>query len=101
MQRPLDESVRQGEEVVANHPSAEKRHRQSLKRRARHRVVRDKVRDAVKDARLAIAAGDRDKATTAVRSAEAAVRRGRSRGTYKRQTADRLVSRLARALWRM
>ena len=43
---------------MANHPSAEKRHRQSAKRAERNRVVRSRVRTTVKRARTAIESGD-------------------------------------------
>ena len=39
---------------MANHPSAEKRHRQSAKRAERNRVVRSRVRTTVMRARTAI-----------------------------------------------
>jgi len=81
---------------MANHPSAEKRHRQSVKRAARNQVVRSRVRTSVKTARAAIAAGD---ATTAVESVAAASRsldKAASKGVLHRRNASRRIARLAK-----
>ena len=80
---------------MANHPSAEKRHRQSVKRAARNQVLRSRVRTSVKAARVAISAGDATAAetvATATRSLDKAV----SKGVIHRRNASRRISRLAK-----
>ena len=44
---------------MANHKSAIKRHKQSLKRAARNRAQRTRVKNAVKDVRAAIQGNDK------------------------------------------
>jgi len=83
---------------VANHKSAEKRARQSLKRRDRNGAMRSRVRGAVKAVRTAIADGDADEARTRLRTAEGLLRRAASKGVLKKQTVGRSVSRLSRAV---
>jgi small subunit ribosomal protein S20 len=82
---------------LANHKSARKRARQSVKRRDRNRHVRSGVRSAVKRARAAVSAGDAEQVPGALRGAESALRRAASKGVIPRKRASRLVSRLARS----
>lgn len=82
---------------MANHRSAEKRHRQSLKRRARNKHRRSTVRNAVRRARQAIAEGQSD-AKAQVDHAERLLRRAASRGLMHARTVSRTVSRLQRAV---
>jgi len=82
--------------LMANHRSAEKRHRQSLKRRARNKHRRSTVRNAVREARRAAAAGE-EGAQAKVTVAERLLRRAASRGVLHPRTAQRTVSRLRRA----
>ncbi len=82
---------------MANHKSARKRARQSVKRRARNRHVKTTVRSALKTARGSVAAGDGEQAPGAVRRAESLLRRAASKGVIPRKRASRLVSRLHRA----
>jgi small subunit ribosomal protein S20 len=82
---------------MAQHRSAEKRHRQSLKRRARNRHVRATVRNAVRRARTS-ASGNADEAPSQVHQAEKLLRKAASKGVMHPKTVSRTVSRLARAL---
>ena len=52
--------------IVANHKSAEKRARQSLKRRARNRHVLSTMRTYIKQTRAAIAEGNAENAEAAL-----------------------------------
>lgn len=83
---------------MATHKSAVKRARQALRRRARNRQVRTRLRSTVKDARSALASGPRDEAAEALRIAEGVLRRAASKGVIPKKRASRQVSRLARAL---
>ncbi|NOK13635.1 30S ribosomal protein S20 [Corallococcus exercitus] len=82
---------------MANTKSAEKRHRQSLKRRARNVNVRTTVKDAVKSAREAIASKDGTKTTDALKAASKTLNKAASKGVLHKRTAARRISRLAKA----
>lgn len=79
---------------MANHPSAEKRNRQRIKRTARNSSVSSTVRTAVKKARVAIAAGDKAAAGEAVSKASKLLARAASKGVVPDRTASRTTSRI-------
>jgi small subunit ribosomal protein S20 len=81
---------------LAHHKSAKKRARQTLKRRARNRHVRTGLAGAVKTARTAIAGGEADAASTALRDAERSLRKAASKGVISKKQASRRVGRLAK-----
>jgi len=80
---------------VANHPSAEKRNRQRIKRTLRNRSVTSAVRTHVKHVRAAIAAKDPKAAKEALRQATVAIDKAASKGVLPARTASRHISRLA------
>jgi small subunit ribosomal protein S20 len=80
---------------MANHKSAIKRHRQSLKRRDRNRTQRAAVRNAIKETRVAAEAGEKTKALELLKSAEKLISTTSGRGLYHPRNASRKVSRLA------
>lgn len=82
---------------MANTKSAEKRHRQSLKRRARNITVRTNVKEAVKAARESIATKDTAKKTDALKVASKSLNKAASKGVIHKRTAARRISRLAKA----
>ncbi|WP_223644978.1 30S ribosomal protein S20 [Corallococcus sp. EGB] len=82
---------------MANTKSAEKRYRQSQKRRARNVNVRTTVKDAVKSAREAIASKDGAKTTDALKAASKTLNKAASKGVLHKRTAARRISRLAKA----
>jgi len=79
---------------MANHVSAEKRARQALKRRARNRSTLSAVRTAIKKVEAAVAAKDKEAATTALSSATSLIGRAASKRVLHPNTAGRRVSRL-------
>jgi small subunit ribosomal protein S20 len=81
---------------MANHKSAEKRARQTVKRNEMNRSRRSTIRSVVKEAETAIAAGNPEAAVKAQRLAESALARGAARGTLHWKTAARKASRLAK-----
>jgi small subunit ribosomal protein S20 len=83
---------------LANHKSAEKRARQSLRRRDRNRGVRGEVRTRVKAVRIALETGDAEAARERLHEAERALRKAATKGVIPKSTASRRVSRLARAV---
>ncbi|XXF80531.1 30S ribosomal protein S20 [Myxococcaceae bacterium GXIMD 01537] len=82
---------------MANTKSAEKRNRQSLKRRARNTAVRTTVKNAVKNAREAIGGKEPAKAKEAVKNAARVIGKATSKGVLHKRTASRRISRLAKA----
>jgi small subunit ribosomal protein S20 len=74
--------------------SAQKAHRQSLKRRIRNRAVKSSTKTAIKNAGAAIVAGDVDAARTAVRTAIAELDRAAAKGVIHPNNAARRKSRL-------
>jgi small subunit ribosomal protein S20 len=81
---------------VANHASAKKRVRQTVKRTARNRQIRTYVRTCVKRVRTAIEAGDSAAAKKALVEAVTRIDGAVSKGLYHRKTGSRHISRLTR-----
>lgn len=83
---------------MANHKSAIKRHKQSVKRNARNRSNRTRMRNLVKDVRLAIANNDKEAAGTALKSATVALDKNAGKGVIHWKKAARKISRLTKAV---
>jgi small subunit ribosomal protein S20 len=81
--------------TVANHPSAEKRNRQRVKRTLRNRSVSSAVRTLVKHVRTALHAKDKAAATNALKIATVALDKAATKGVLHPKAASRTVSRLA------
>jgi small subunit ribosomal protein S20 len=86
---------------LANHPSAQKRNRQRIKRTLRNRAVRSAVRTQVKTVREAIAAKDAKAARAALEDATVALDQAASKGAIPRKSASRHVSRLSAQVHRL
>ena len=84
---------------MAQHRSAEKRHRQSLKRRVRNRALKTRVRNAITRVRAA-ATAESDDRTERFKEAEQLLRRAVSKGAMHQKTVSRTVSRLHRLITR-
>jgi small subunit ribosomal protein S20 len=80
---------------VANHPSADKRNRQRVKRTLRNRSVRAAVRTEVKAVRSALVAKDAKAAQAALLEATVSLDKAASKGAIHPKAASRHVSRLA------
>jgi len=80
---------------LANHASALKRARQNLKRSARNRAYRTRVRTVVKQVRQAIEAGDATAAQDALSKAVPVIDKAASKGVLHKKNASRKVSRLS------
>jgi small subunit ribosomal protein S20 len=80
---------------LANHPSAEKRNRQRVKRTLRNRAVKSAVRTHIKTVRAAIDAKDVKAAKEALAHATVAIDQASSKGALAKRAASRKVSRLA------
>ena len=80
---------------MATHKSAVKRARQALRRRARNRNLRGRMRTAIKEARAALGEGGQT-AQAALKQAESQLRRAASKGVIPKKRASRQISRLAK-----
>ena len=83
---------------MATHKSAFKRIRQNEKRRAHHRVYRNRARTLVKKARTGIESGDVEAAREATRVAVRDLDMAASRGIIHPRNAARRKSRLMKQL---
>lgn len=81
---------------MATHKSAIKRHRQSLKRRAKNRNVKGGVRKAVKSTTELAAAGDADAAREALQIAISRLDSAAQKGVMHKNTVARSKSRLTK-----
>jgi len=77
------------------HPSAQKRHRQNLKRREHNRAIRTQVRTAVKTASETIGANDAAAAQDKLRAAVSALDKAGGKGQLHRNTVARKIARLS------
>ena len=80
---------------MANHKSAAKRARQTIKRTEANRFYRTRLKNITKAVRQAAANGDKAAAQEALKLANKNIHAFVSRGFLKKQTASRRVSRLA------
>ncbi|HKV56009.1 MAG TPA: 30S ribosomal protein S20 [Candidatus Binataceae bacterium] len=85
---------------IPNHPSAQKRHRQSLKRQTRNRAIKTRVRSVAKQTLDALEANDKEAAAKSLREAMKVLQKAASKGTLKRNTAARKIARLSRRFHR-
>jgi small subunit ribosomal protein S20 len=83
---------------MPNTPSAKKRLRQSLERRARNRAARSTVRSQIRKVREAIAAGDAATADAQFRVMVKRIDQAAARGVVHPNLAARVKSRLNKAL---
>jgi small subunit ribosomal protein S20 len=83
---------------MANHPSAKKRIRQTMRRTAVNRSRVSRIRTFLKRVELAIQAGDKDSADQAFRAAQPEVHRGVTKGVLHKNTAARKLSRLSQRI---
>jgi small subunit ribosomal protein S20 len=77
--------------------SAMKRHKQSLKKRARNRHVRSTVKTIVKEVRAGIEEGA-EKGALLLTQAASIIAKAGSKGVIHKKTASRKISRLAKAV---
>ncbi|GAB6176796.1 30S ribosomal protein S20 [Desulfobaculum senezii] len=83
---------------MANHKSAIKRHRQSLKRNARNRTVKTRIKNVVKAVRQAVESNDKEQAQSALKSATVLLDKAASKKVLHARTAARKISRLSLAV---
>ena len=83
---------------MATHSSAEKAHRQNLKRRAANRNLRSRLRTALKDIRAAIDGGDLSTAHQQLKGTLSLIDKMSGKGIIHDNTAGRYKSRIVRHL---
>lgn len=80
---------------MANHKSALKRAGQNERRRLRNKAVQTRVKNVVKDLRLAVAQ-DAENAGDQFNTAQSAIDKAAKKGVLHKKTASRKISRLAK-----
>jgi small subunit ribosomal protein S20 len=80
---------------MANSPQAKKRAKQNEKRFAINKARRSRIRTFLRKVEEAIASGDKEAATAALRAAQPEIMRGVTKGVFHKNTASRKVSRLS------
>lgn len=83
---------------MANHASAEKRHRQSLKKKANNQANRHKLKTQLKKLKVAISGGKAADAKTLLPATFSAIDKSVQKGVIKKNTASRHKSRLNRSV---
>ena len=86
---------------MITHQSAIKRHRQSLKRRARNTETKSKLRTLIKRARQAIESKNQANATSQIQVVNKELGKAVRKGVIKKNTASRWLSRLSRSASRI
>jgi len=86
---------------LANHKSALKRHRQSVKRNLRNNMVRTRIKNVVKEVRAAVEANDTDLAATSLRRATSILDKAATKKVIHARTAARRIARLSAAVNKM
>ncbi len=83
---------------MANHKSALKRHRQSLKINARNRAMKTRIKNVMKDVRQAIQNQDKEGALNALRRASSVMDKAAGKKILHWRTVARKISRLNKAV---
>lgn len=80
---------------MANSPQAKKRARQNEARFQINKARRSRIRTFLRKVEEAIASGDKEAATAALRAAQPELMRGVTKGVFHKNTAARKMSRLS------
>ncbi|MES2215011.1 MAG: 30S ribosomal protein S20 [Pseudomonadota bacterium] len=80
---------------MANHESAKKAHRQTIKRTLANKSRKSRIKTFIKKVVAAIESGTREVATSALSVAQSEIMRGVKCNIIKLNTASRTISRLA------
>lgn len=81
---------------MAQHKSAIKAHKQSLKRKERNISLLTSIKTFIKKVEQCISSGNTEKALEAVKKAESHIMKGVTKGVLKKNTASRKVSKLVK-----
>lgn len=83
---------------MANHKSAIKRHRQSLKRRDRNRATKTRIKNVVKAVREALEQNDKEQAAAALQNAASMLDKASTKKVVHWRNASRRIARLQQAV---
>ena len=83
---------------MANIKSAKKRVLVSAKKEARNKAIKSNVKTVVTNVEKAVAAGDKEAAQSALKIAQVAIPKAKSKGILHANNAARKVSRLTKAV---
>ena len=81
---------------LANHKSALKRARQNEIRRMRNKTSKTKVKNIVKEVRLAVSENSAETALNKLNIAKSVIDKAAKKGVVHKRTADRKISRLSK-----
>jgi small subunit ribosomal protein S20 len=81
---------------LANHKSAFKRARQSEVRRIRNKSTKTRMKNIVKDVRLAVSEKSKESALTKLDTAKSIIDKTEKKGVIHKKTASRKISRLSK-----
>jgi small subunit ribosomal protein S20 len=81
---------------LANHKSAFKRARQSEVRRIRNKSTKTRMKNIVKDVRLAVSEKSKESALTKLDTAKSIIDNAEKKGVIHKKTASRKISRLSK-----
>ncbi|MCG6910699.1 MAG: 30S ribosomal protein S20 [Deltaproteobacteria bacterium] len=81
---------------MANHKSALKRARQTENKRMRNKTTKTRVKNVVKDVRLAVGDGANDQIVEKLNAAKSTIDKAAKKGVIHKRAAGRKISRLAR-----
>lgn len=83
---------------MANIKSAKKRIRTIEKKTLRNKMIRSRVKTAIKKVEAAIVGGDQAAAQAALQNAISEISKAASKGVYHKNTASRKIARLTKAV---
>lgn len=81
---------------MANHKSALKRVRQSAIRRERNRIVKTRIKNAVKQVRSSVSENVAESVAGQLNQAKSVIAKAAKKGVIHKKTAARKISRLAK-----
>lgn len=81
---------------MATSSSAQKRHRQSLKRRSRNQSIKSSIKTAIKKVRIAVEEKRLEDAQAALKAAVPDINKAATKGVIHRRNASRRISRLTK-----
>ena len=81
---------------MANHKSALKRARQNEERRMRNKSTKTRIKNIVKDVRLAVSEKSKESALTELDTAKSIIDKAAKKGVIHKKTASRKISRLSK-----
>ena len=81
---------------MASHKSAEKRDRQSEKKRQQNATAKSRIKTMMKDVVAAVGKKDKEEALEALNKAVPSIAKAASKGAFHKKTASRRISRLTK-----